>query len=101
MTGKKGGLMDLKEEMETIKQIMKRNAKSVVKKTDVFLTDMERDVLEMVCKGYTNAEIADERQVGKISINKVIQKLYSRTNTASRTELVRWAITTGYVSPRP
>lgn len=101
MAGKRGGLVDLKEDMDTIKQLMRRNTSTVVKKTDVYLTDMERDVLELVCKGYTNAEIAAERQVGKLGINRVIQKLYSRTRTQTRTELVRWAITTGYVSPRP
>lgn len=100
MSGKSGELMDLKEDMEKIKQIMKRNSATVVKKTDIFLTDTERDVLELLCKGFTNSEIADERSVSILGINRVIQKLYSKTTTRNRTELVRWAITTGYVSPR-
>ena len=100
MSGKSGELMDLKEDIELIKQIMKRNSANVVKRTDVYLTDMERDVLETLCKGFTNSEIAQERGVSIIGINRVIQKLYSKTETRNRTELVRWAITTGYVSPR-
>lgn len=98
MSGKGGGLMDLKDDLDKIKQIMKRNSANVVKKTSIYLTDMEREVLELLCDGLTNAEIAEERNVGIIRINKVIQKLYAKTKTRNRTELVRWAITTGYVS---
>eukprot|EP00980_Cylindrotheca_fusiformis_P008491 scaffold1804_cov125-Cylindrotheca_fusiformis.AAC.2 len=100
MTGKNGSLVELKQDMDNIKQIMKKNSVAVVKKTDVFLTDAERDVLELISKGFTNAEIAAERGVGTVGINKVIQKLYQETRTQTRTELVRWAITHGYVSAR-
>ena len=89
MIGRTGSLMDLKEEMATIKQIMRRTSAGVVKKTDVYLTDMERDVLELVSKGYSDAESAKERNVGVIGINRVIQKLYLRTETRTRTEIVR------------
>ena len=100
MAGKSGSLGDLKEDMDTIKQLMRRNSNQVVKKTDVYLTDVERDVLEYLCKGYTNGEIAEERNVSVIGVNRMIQKLYLMTNTQTRTELVRWAISTGYVSRR-
>jgi DNA-binding NarL/FixJ family response regulator len=100
MTGKNGNLLDLKQDMENIKQIMRKNGASVVKKTNIYLTDAERDVLELLCKGYTNGEIAKERGVNVIGINRMIQKIYLETKTRTRTELVRWAITSGYVSPR-
>jgi DNA-binding NarL/FixJ family response regulator len=100
MTGKNGNLLDLKQDMENIKQIMRKNGASVVKKTNIYLTDAERDVLELLCKGYTNGEIAEERSVNVIGINRMIQKIYLETKTHTRTELVRWAITSGYVSPR-
>ena len=98
MAGKTGTLGDLKQDMDQIKQLMKRNSNTVVKKTDVYLTDVERDVLEYICKGYTNGEIAEERKVSVIGVNRMIQKLYLITGTQTRTELVRWAISTGYVS---
>ncbi|KAL3944898.1 MAG: hypothetical protein SGBAC_001043 [Bacillariaceae sp.] len=98
MAGKNGNLMAMKEDMETIKFIMKQNSQSVVKKTDVFLTDTERDVLELVCKGYTNTEIATERGVAVDSINRMMSTLYSKTDTRTRTEMVRWAVKHGYVS---
>jgi DNA-binding NarL/FixJ family response regulator len=100
MTGKAGGLRDLKEEMVNIKQLMRKNGANVVKKTDIFLTDTERDVLEFICKGYTNGEIAQERGVSIIGVNRMIQKIYLATKTQTRTELVRWAIETGYVAAR-
>lgn len=100
MSGKSGSLMDLKDDMEKIKQLMKRNSVNVVKKTNIYLTDMERDVLEMLCDGFTNAEIATERNSSVTGINRVIQNIYAKTGTRNRTDLVRWAITTGYVPSR-
>jgi DNA-binding NarL/FixJ family response regulator len=100
MSGKKGNLMDLKQDMENIKQTMRRTSANMVKKTDVYLTNTERDVLELICKGYSNAEISEERGVGIIGVNRMMQKLYLETQTRTRTELVRWAITTGYVPAR-
>lgn len=100
MTSQKGSLVDLKQEMNSIKEIMKRNAETVVQKTNVYLTLVEREVLEMICKGYTNQEIATERGVKVMGVTRVIQKLYDVTKTETRTELVRWAYKTGYVSKR-
>jgi DNA-binding NarL/FixJ family response regulator len=100
MSGTNGNLLDLKQDMENIKQIMRKNSDSVVKKTDVYLTDSERDTLELICKGYANAEIASERGVHVMTINRAIQKIYMDTGTRTRTELVRWAISTGYVPAR-
>ncbi|KAL7564166.1 hypothetical protein ACA910_021140 [Epithemia clementina (nom. ined.)] len=93
-------LANLKEEMATIKQIMKQNSANTVKQTNVYLTPTERDVLELLCQGYTNKEIAQERGVSTDRIIKIVQKLFAETQTKKRTELVRWAFQTGYVSPR-
>jgi len=98
MTGDKGKLVDLKADMSNIKQLLRRNGSKVVKATDVYLTPVERDTLELLCKGYTNGEIAEERGVSVIGVNRMIQKMYLTTGTQTRTELVRWAIETGYVS---
>ena len=100
MKGSDGKLLDLKTEMADIKELMKRNGSTVVKKTNVYLTVAERQVLQLVCLGYTNAEIAQERRIGLPRVTKVMQKLYQETNVQTRTELVRWAIQTGYAPPR-
>lgn len=96
----KGSLMDLKQEMADIKAIMKRNSDKVVQRTDVYLTLAEREVLELVCKGLTNKEVAAQRGRSLLGVNRMIQKLYKQTQTETRTELVRWAIKTGHVSKR-
>ena len=101
MSGQGGSLLELKDEIAKIKEIMRRNSAHVVKRTDIFLTDKERDVLELLCQGFTNAEIAEEGKSSLFDINTIVQKLRSKTRSRNRTELVRWAITTGYVSPRP
>jgi DNA-binding NarL/FixJ family response regulator len=100
MTGPSGNLLDLREDMANIKQLMLQNGANVVKKTDVFLTDTERDVLELLSKGFTNGEIAVERGVSLLGVNRMIQKIYLETQTQTRTELVLWAIKTGYVSAK-
>merc|ERR1712107_89931 len=90
MSGKNGRLVDLQADMENIKFLMKQNSQTVVKKTDVYLTDTERDVLELVCKGYTNTEVASERGVAVETITRTLTKLYTETESRTRTELVRW-----------
>ena len=102
MTGmnSNGSLVDLKSEMTNIKEILRKNGQKVVKATDVHLTPAEREVLNLLCKGFTNGEIAQERGVSVIGINRTISNLYLKTKTRTRTELVRWAIKTGQVAPR-
>jgi DNA-binding NarL/FixJ family response regulator len=98
MVGTKVGLAELKQEIAAIKHIMKQNGANVVKKTDVYLTPVEREVLTLVCKGYTNNEIAAERGVNVVGVSLHLTKLYIKSETKTRTELVRWAFQTGYVS---
>ena len=98
MQGERGDLDELKQNMEEIKLLMTQNSQNVVKDTDVYLTPSERQVLELLCKGYTTAEIAEEKGVSVKSVPKTITRLYQKTNTDTRTALVRWAIQTGYIA---
>lgn len=101
MTGPNGNLLDLRTDMLNMKEILRQNGEKLVKETDVYLTPTEQEVLALLCKGYSNGEIAKERGgISIVGINRMIQKLYLKTQTRSRTELVRWAIQTCYV-PRP
>lgn len=100
MTGIEGRLTDLQEEMANIKQILKINGANVVQKTNVYLTLNEREVLELVCDGKMNSEIAQTRRVTPERIAAILQQMYFKTETRTRTELVRWALKTGYVSKR-
>ena len=100
MAGSGGKLVDLKADMAEIKGILRMNGQKVVRATDVYLTPAEREVLGLLCGGYTNGEIAKEREVNVLSIHRTIQNLYLKTQMRTRTELVRWAIKTGYVPAR-
>jgi DNA-binding response OmpR family regulator len=93
------GLTDLQNDLVSIKQLMQDNAKKVVKSTPVFLTTTERSVLERVCKGETNAEIAASVGLSTDKVSRTLTKLYQMTECQTRTELVRWAFDTGYASP--
>lgn len=94
-----GGLADLQQELATIKQLMEANAQNVVQATTVFLSDTERTVLDLVCQGYTNGEIATALSLSSTDkVSRTLTKLYRETKTKTRTELVRWAFATGYAS---
>lgn len=100
MAGTNGKLVDLKVDLANVKEMLRQKGSNVVKKTSVYLSPAEREVLDLLCQGNTNSEIAAKRGVSVIGVNRMIQKMYSLTQTRTRTELVRWAITTGYVSAR-
>uniref|UniRef100_A0A7S4QFY7 Transcriptional regulator ycf27 n=1 Tax=Ditylum brightwellii TaxID=49249 RepID=A0A7S4QFY7_9STRA len=100
MTGTDGKLVDLKADMSNIKQILRKNGQGLVRATDVYLTAKDTEVLDLLCRGFTNGEIASERGVSVIGVNRTIQNLYLKTQTRTRTELVRWAIQTGHVAAR-
>ncbi|GKZ01113.1 hypothetical protein MPSEU_001062900 [Mayamaea pseudoterrestris] len=93
-----GEIDELKANMSEIKMLMKQNSENLVKDTDVYLTPVERQVLELLCKGFTNGEIANERNSSVSAMRSCITRLYQKTSTNTRTALVRWALQTGYVS---
>lgn len=98
--GATAALVDLKHELGDVRRLLERNAARVVRDSDVYLTKTEREVLEFLCRGCSNGEIAEERGVNVVGVNRCVQTLYTKTATRSRTELVRWALTTGQVSRR-
>jgi DNA-binding response OmpR family regulator len=100
MTGEQAKLVELKQDMRDIKEILKKNGKNVVKSTDVYLTVAEREILDLLAKGYTNKEIAENRRTTPVVVGRSVQKMHDITDTRTRTELVRWALKTGYVNPR-
>ena len=103
----------LKRELAEIKAVVKQNAATMVQKTDIVLSDKERVIVELLSKGYTPREIASEVLKPKSSSNnaekqqvdreeatiirKTIDALIQRTETESKTELIRWAHRVGYI----
>ena len=100
MTGEKAKLVDLKQDMNNIKEILRQNGSKVVKSTDVYLTTTEREVLDFLARGFTNKEIAEKRGTTPFVVGRTVQKMYVMTDTRTKTELVRWALQTGYLNPR-
>lgn len=111
MAGERGKMADLAEELSYVKQILQQDTgrSSIDKDTSsnsgnqrrqIRLTLKEQEVLEMLSMGYTNSEIAAERGVSTVAVNRTIQALYRKTSTSTRTELLRWGIQNGQL-PKP
>jgi len=56
------------------------------------LTPREQSVLNLVAKGLMNKEIARELETSVRNVEKYVSRLFSKTGTNSRTELVRFAL---------
>ena len=59
------------------------------------LTPREQSVLDLVAKGLMNKEIARELQTSVRNVEKYVSRLFGKTGTNSRTELVRFALQHG------
>jgi DNA-binding NarL/FixJ family response regulator len=92
----------LKEQMgvnngETILGPSPPTAQPRVVATNVFLAPDERQVLNLLCQGKMNHEIADRMYLSTRRIEQLVTIMFRKTNVKNRTELVRWAIATGNV----
>ena len=59
------------------------------------LTPREQSVLDLVAKGLMNKEIARDLQTSVRNVEKYVSRLFGKTGTNSRTELVRFALQHG------
>lgn len=59
------------------------------------LTPREQSVLNLVAEGLMNKEIARRLQTSVRNVEKYVSRLFSKTGTNSRTELVRFALEHG------
>lgn len=62
---------------------------------NIDLTPRERSVLELVAQGLMNKEIARRLETSVRNVEKYVSRLFSKTGTNSRTELVRYALEHG------
>jgi len=61
------------------------------------LTPREQSVLNLVTEGLMNKEIARRLQTSVRNVEKYVSRLFSKTGTNSRTELVRFALEHGLI----
>lgn len=59
------------------------------------LTPREQSVLDLVAQGLMNKEIARDLDTSVRNVEKYVSRLFSKTGTNSRTELVRFALKHG------
>lgn len=95
-------MQDLQRDIADIKSLLQKGGAGVgvngfVEATNVFLAPDERQVLELLCQGLPNKEIAAQAFVSSRRVEQLLTGLYRKTNVANRTELVRWAIRTGTI----
>ncbi len=71
-----------------------RNIRQVSKNTDnkLHLSDREKEVLEHICKGLSNQEIADILFISKRTVEKHRSNLLAKTNTKNTAQLVMFAV---------
>lgn len=64
------------------------------------LTDREREVLGLVCDGYTRQEIANHYGVSENTVKTHFSNLMSKTGFPSISKLAIYAVTSGFINPK-
>jgi DNA-binding NarL/FixJ family response regulator len=62
---------------------------------EIELTPREQSVLDLVAQGFMNKEIARQLNTSVRNVEKYVSRLFGKTGTNSRTELVRFALKHG------
>lgn len=72
-----------------------KNIHTVVSKTEtqtLHLSQREKEVLELICRGLSNHEIADQLFISKRTVEKHRANLLAKTNTKNTAQLVMFAV---------
>ena len=88
---------ELANQVAEIRAILKNQPHLTMKKSDVDIdfTPREQSVLDLVAQGLMNKEIASQLETSVRNVEKYVSRLFSKTETNSRTELVRFALEHG------
>ena len=102
LNGRDVKVNDLKKDLDEIKFLLLEKggagvSKGFVEKTDVFLAPDEREVLELLCQGLITKEIAEKSYLSTRRVEQLLTRMFRKTGVKNRTELVRWALSTGNV----
>ncbi len=92
-------LADMARQIAEIKDLLRQRGAlpqptSTVK---IDFTAREESVLELVVEGLMNKEIARRLETSVRNVEKYVSRLFTKTNTNSRTELVRFALENGLI----
>ncbi|NJN24172.1 MAG: response regulator transcription factor [Acaryochloridaceae cyanobacterium RL_2_7] len=88
---------ELANQVAEIRAILQNQPHLSLKKSDVDIdfTPREQSVLELVSQGLMNKEIASQLETSVRNVEKYVSRLFTKTETNSRTELVRFALEHG------
>lgn len=97
--GETPDIAELANQIAQIKAILtQKNAIATsVSPIKIDLTPREQSVLNLVTEGLMNKEIARRLQTSVRNVEKYVSRLFSKTGTNSRTELVRFALEHGLI----
>ncbi|MDJ0717673.1 MAG: response regulator transcription factor [Prochloraceae cyanobacterium] len=90
-------LEKLVQEIKEIKDMLGQQSSLVTTPAPIHieLTPREQSVLDLVSEGLMNKEIARRLETSVRNVEKYVSRLFSKTGTNSRTELVRYALKHG------
>lgn len=88
-------ITDLAGQIAEIKSLLTKRGALAQSTVQIDLTPREQSVLDLVAKGLMNKEIARQLDTSVRNVEKYVSRLFSKTGTNSRTELVRYALENG------
>ncbi len=88
---------ELVSRIENVHRRSKNPAKRSGEAIDgAFLTPREAEIVSLVCRGKSNAEIATLLEVSPNSIKSLIRRAYRKMGVTSRAQAVGWGLARGY-----
>ncbi|PPS42338.1 response regulator transcription factor [Chroococcidiopsis sp. TS-821] len=96
-SGETPDIADLANQIAQIKALLtqRQGIATTPAPIKIDLTPREQSVLNLVTEGLMNKEIARRLQTSVRNVEKYVSRLFSKTGTNSRTELVRFALEHG------
>jgi DNA-binding NarL/FixJ family response regulator len=83
--------------IEILNNILRQPLKTSVNASNDDLTEREKEILLLICKGLTNNEIADRLNLSKRTVDKHRENLLLKTQSKNTANLVIYAIKNGYL----
>jgi DNA-binding NarL/FixJ family response regulator len=98
-SGNDANLADLASQVAEIKSLLTQTHRTgiatALSPVQIDFTPREQSVLNLVAQGLMNKEIARRLETSVRNVEKYVSRLFSKTGTNSRTELVRYALENG------
>ena len=60
------------------------------------LSTREAEVLDLICRGMSNLEIAEELYISVNSVKTYVRQIYQKVGVARRAQAVAWGLANGF-----